>query len=157
MTNKVLLAIDPGTQITGWCAMGDGWAKVGLIEMDRKTPLHLRLYHLYVTLAEIAHRFQPKEICVERGFVSGAKRGNKFAALAIAEARAMAKLVAAVFSCTLVEVDHQTAKKFLTGRGNAKKHEVQAAANTFEYFKKPLKEDEADAFAIALFRWNNPR
>ncbi|MBI4971813.1 MAG: crossover junction endodeoxyribonuclease RuvC [Candidatus Omnitrophica bacterium] len=146
-----ILGIDPGTIQLG----------VGLLEFDgpqvqvrlaetvkthAKDSLPKRLKELYHALSEVFQIYRPDEAALESVFFSKDVR----AAIKIGEARAIAMLVAAQFSCPVTEYPPAKVKQAVCGNGQAKKYQVQFMMRSILKLKENPPEDAADALALAV-------
>lgn len=138
------MGIDPGTQHIGYAvSTPDGW-KAGELSVS-DGPMHQRLYLLGHALASVFEKIKPDIVIIEEAFVGKDAR----VAIAMGRAQAVAMIVAASYGCVVETVVSAAAKKCLTGKGNAKKEDVQRFAERMGRFDRKLKEHEADAFAVA--------
>ncbi len=146
-----ILGIDPGTIQMG----------LGLVEYDgrglhmrlaetvkthAKDPIAKRLKELYHALSEVFQIYRPDQVALENVFFSKDVK----AAIKIGEARAIAMLVAAQFSCSVTEYPPAKVKQAVCGNGQAKKHQIQFMMRSILKLKANPPEDAADALAIAF-------
>lgn len=140
-----IMGIDPGTKRMGWATIeGEEW-KAGALEVD-PGPIAQRLFLLGHALERVFHKAKPDVVVVEKAYVGK----NPHSALRIAEARAVALIVAASFGCVVHEVNASEAKAALTGKGNAKKPVVAQFAERLGRFNRKLNFEEGDACALAF-------
>lgn len=153
-----ILGIDPGTIQLG----------LGLVEVEgrnlrfklaetvkthAKDPLPKRLKELYHALSEVFQIYRPDQVALENVFFSKDVR----AAIKIGEARAIAMLVAAQFSCPVTEYPPAKVKQAVCGNGQAKKHQIQFMVRSILGLRTAPREDAADALALALCHHQHSR
>ena len=146
-----ILGIDPGTIQMGVGLLEFDGRNVSLrlaetVKMHAKDPLPKRLKELYHALSEIFQIYRPDQVALENVFFSKDVR----AAIKIGEARAIAMLVAAQFSCPVTEYPPAKVKQAVCGNGQAKKHQIQFMIRGILKLRTSPPEDAADALALAL-------
>lgn len=153
-----IVGIDPGLRITGYgCVEGDplrpSLVEAGVFRLGRRTggeiaPIPDRLVELDSDLAELLGRTRPDALAVEVVF-SHVK--HPATAIAMAHARGVILLGAKRAGLPLIELRPAEIKKYLTGNGQAKKPQMQAAVRAvLRLPETPEPPDVADAIAIAL-------
>ncbi|MCV2526204.1 MAG: crossover junction endodeoxyribonuclease RuvC [Candidatus Lightella neohaematopini] len=150
-TNKIILGIDPGLNVTGY----------GLIKFDNFNINYLyggyiycgKLYHLYDklkliynTIYNITNRFLPNYIVIEKIFVSK----NADTAIKLGHARGVAIAAIVNFNIPLFEYTAKQVKKIIVGKGSANKLQVKYTICKLLNLKISLKLDVTDALAIAV-------
>ncbi|MCV2525527.1 MAG: crossover junction endodeoxyribonuclease RuvC [Candidatus Lightella neohaematopini] len=150
-TNKIILGIDPGLNITGY----------GLIKFNNFNINYLygdyiycgRLYHLYDklkliynTIYNITNKFLPNCIVVEKIFMSR----NADTAIKLGHARGVAIAATVNFNIPLFEYTAKQVKKIIVGNGSANKLQVKYIICKLLNLKISLKFDVTDALAIAV-------
>lgn len=141
-----ILGIDVATKITGWGLVdehGAWWH--GVIDYSEMKDVPARLMLLGDNIKELIRLYKPDIVAVEDQFF-----GRNIDTLKkLSQARGVVEFVSLKCNCDVMIVSNKTAKKVMTGNGNAKKKMVQDAV--IEKFKLPIDitEDEADAIAIA--------
>jgi crossover junction endodeoxyribonuclease RuvC len=151
------LGIDPGLRITGYaCIEGEGLdaslLEAGVLRLGRGereiAPVADRLVELDADLGGLIERLRPTAAAVEAVF-SHVK--HPATAIAMAHARGVILLGIRKAGLPLVELKPAEIKKFLTGNGQAKKPQMQAAVQVrLGLAAPPEPPDVADAIAIAL-------
>ncbi len=146
-----VLGIDPGTTRAGY----------GIVSGTRAAPVLVasgvignaalgrsaRLVEIHKRLKSIIESAGPDVVAVEKLFFSK----NVKTALAVAEARGIILLTAAMADLRVYEYTPQEVKMALTGNGAASKAQVAAMAKTLLGIRtSPRWDDETDAIAIAL-------
>jgi crossover junction endodeoxyribonuclease RuvC len=154
--NKRILGIDPGLATIGfgmisWQTNPQNFAETqaidfGIIQTSAQQELGQRLQTIYDDLHGLIDEFKPDFVAVEKLFFY--RMGNT---ILVAQARGVIVLVLAQYNLPLVEFTPAQIKQALTGYGNARKDEVQAAvARELKLETLPKPDDAADALAIAL-------
>jgi crossover junction endodeoxyribonuclease RuvC len=149
-----VLGIDPGSTQTGWGAL-DARGEVfehrdhGVIKAP-DGPLADRLRAIGNALLAVFRCYQPQLVAVEQGVVVVKKGQVQQGSLILAEARGVARYLAACEGARVVDVNNATAKKVVTGHGDADKALVQRfVRGQLRMLVAPLP-DAADALAIAI-------
>lgn len=173
-----ILGLDPGLAILGFGAIsvpavGDpvfgsdgslGWRSsdpvaidpvaielidFGIIATPAGQPIGDRLVTLHDDLHAVIDQIEPDRVAIEKLFFY--RMGNT---IAVAQARGVVLLVLAQRQLPWVEFTPAQIKQALTGYGNAKKPEVQAAvARELNLATLPKPDDAADALAVAIAAW----
>ncbi len=158
---KRILGIDPGLAILGFGVINCPTDKAqlhehsvklldfGVIRTPAKTDLGQRLCTLHDDLHTLIEEWEPDLVAIEKFFFY--RMSNT---ILVAQARGVVMLALAQKSVNTVEFAPSQIKLALTGRGNAKKHQVQeAVAQELDLDYVPRPDDAADALAIALTAW----
>lgn len=148
----VILGIDPGTALTGFGAVRYSGSRCralgyGCIRTDAKDPDPHRLLHIYNSVSELVHAYQPRALSIEKLFFNK----NVQSALAVGQARGVAILAAAEQGVPVYEYTPTAVKLGVTGEGRATKAQVQymiKALLGLDDIPKP--DDVADALAVAI-------
>jgi crossover junction endodeoxyribonuclease RuvC len=149
-----ILGLDPGL-----ATLGFGLIEIvndrpiahdyGVIKTPAKQPIGDRLITIYDDLHELINLVAPTDIAIEKLFFY--RMGNT---IPVAQARGVTLLVLAQRGLSYVEFTPAQIKQALTGYGNAKKPDVQAAVmRELNLSEIPRPDDAADALAIALTAW----
>lgn len=147
----IILGIDPGTTSIGYALLRRGnppaLVDAGLFPI-RSRSTGERLKELHQKLAEIAQKYTPDAMALERVFFAK----NTKTALAVAEARGVLLLTAALLGINVFEYTPLEVKKIVTGEGNADKTQVKKMVGLTLREAKDLRarDDVFDAIAIAL-------
>jgi crossover junction endodeoxyribonuclease RuvC len=144
----VILAIDPGSQFTGWAALSCvplSYIDSGVISLP-KLDFYDRLLVLKDRLIEISDRVSPNILVVEKSFVGI----NKDASLKIAQIRGAILALLGSSSRSLAEYTPREAKQLITGYGAASKEQVAIMIEKLLKRKFDDRLDETDALALAL-------
>lgn len=149
--SPLILGIDPGGRVTGYgfIIVERGTARCvrsGVIAPRASLAFPDRLLYIHEALEALLDELRPAEVAVESAFV----RKSAAAALQIGHARgvvlvAARKSGAAVFEYTAPEV-----KMAVVRNGAAEKRQVEFMVRRLLPDLEELREDEADALAVAL-------
>ena len=121
----------------------------GVIRTPAKTETGKRLCTLHDDLHSLIDQWKPDLVAIEKFFFY-----RMSSTILVAQARGVVMLALAQKSIDTVEFTPSQVKLALTGRGNAKKYEVQeAVASELDLEHIPRPDDAADALAIALTAW----
>ena len=121
----------------------------GIIATPAGQPIGDRLVTLHDDLHAVIDQIEPDRVAIEKLFFY--RMGNT---IAVAQARGVVLLVLAQRQLPWVEFTPAQIKQALTGYGNAKKPEVQAAvARELNLATLPKPDDAADALAVAIAAW----
>ncbi len=135
----------PGTGTPGAIQVLD----FGTIETLAGGALGDRLATIYDDLQELLREIRPDLVALEKLFFY--RMANT---IAVAQARGVVVLAIAQAGLPYVEFTPAQIKQALTGYGNAKKPEMQAAvARELSLTAIPQPDDAADALAVALTAW----
>ena len=148
----IIIGVDPGTRVTGYGVIKVEGASIsaveyGIIKLDAKAPLAVRLKGIYDRLTELFTQYQPEAIAVEEAFVAK----NAQTALKLGHARGVILLAAHQASAQIVEFTPRQIKKAVVGNGNADKEQVEFMVRAILSLPPdPIKDDAFDGLAAAL-------
>lgn len=153
----IILGIDPGTAATGYGIIKSlsrhklKFIDYGCIETAKTLPLPKRLAEIYADLNLLLKKYRPDIIAVESIFFFK----NLKTAIAVAQARGVILLAAAMRQIRVTEFTPLQVKMALTSYGKADKKQVQYMVKKLLGLKAvPKPDDAADALAIALCATN---
>ncbi len=146
-----IIGVDPGLQKTGWgIIQSQGhslrFVACGLIRTNPKEKLSKRLAYLHHNLVAVLEEHSPEEAAVEETFVNK----NPASALKLGQARGVLLAVPAIKGIEVEEYSANKIKKSVVGSGHAAKEQVGMMVQTLLPACGTLKEDEADALAVAI-------
>ena len=150
--NTVIIGIDPGTRITGYGiirCVGNGYETLDYGCIRPPVALHLndRYLVIFEAIEELIDRYKPDDLAIETQYM----QKNVQSALKIGMARGIVIVAARKRGITVHEYTPSTAKKALTGNGNASKFQIQGMTQRLLNLPKPpTPEDAADALCLAL-------
>ena len=148
-----ILGIDPGLGICGFGLVetgGGNGAKAldfGAVTTEVDAPIPLRLRELYESLVQVFDECKPDVVAVEKLFFSK----NITTGIAVAEARGVVLLVAALRDLPVYEYSPNQIKMSITGYGAATKTQMEEMVRVHLGLEtKPKPDDAADALAVAI-------
>lgn len=150
-----VLGIDPGLQLTGYGlvetadnSIEPSLVEAGVIRLNSKQSMQLRLVELYKELEEILRRLKPDVMAVEKLY---AHYAHPRTAILMGHARGVILLAASQKEIEIVPLPATEVKKAVTGYGHASKEQMQRAVmSQCNLDELPSPPDVADAIAIAL-------
>jgi crossover junction endodeoxyribonuclease RuvC len=148
------LGIDCGTEFTGYGVVEQTSSQKlihitsGVIRLDKKQKLPLRLKKVLHDLTEIIEQTTPAVVAIEEVFYSV----NAKSALKLGQVRGVAMLAAACQGLEVAEYSPLSIKSSVVGYGRAEKSQVQfMVAKLLAMEAMPQQQaDAADALAIAI-------
>lgn len=148
-----ILGIDPGLGICGFGLIettsraGARALDFGAVTTKVDAPIPLRLRELYESLVQVFEECKPEVVAVEKLFFSK----NITTGIAVAEARGVVLLVAALRDLPVYEYSPNQIKLSLAGYGAATKTQMEEMVRVhLGLDKKPKPDDAADALAVAI-------
>ena len=148
-----ILGIDPGLGICGFGLIettSRARAKAldfGAVTTEVDAPIPLRLRELYESLIQVFDECKPEVVAVEKLFFSK----NITTGIAVAEARGIVLLIAALKDLPVYEYSPNQIKLSLAGYGAATKTQMEEMVRIhLGLDKKPKPDDAADALAVAI-------
>ncbi|MGJ8648297.1 MAG: crossover junction endodeoxyribonuclease RuvC [Marinomonas colpomeniae] len=154
MTTTRILAIDPGSRITGFgiIDVSNGksvYVNSGCIRLPDEV-LSVRLKHIFNNVSTLLADYKPNEFAIEEVFL--AKNANS--ALKLGQARGAAIVAASLQDLFVNEYAARRVKQSVVGNGNADKEQVQLMVQLLLKLTSKPQADAADALAIALCHAN---
>jgi len=149
---KVILGVDPGSNITGYgIILSDGsnaeLLTIGHIKMEKFDDHFDRLSRIFHRISSLIKEFNPQEIAVEAPFY----HKNAQSMLKLGRAQGMAIAAALHNHIPVFEYSAKKVKKSVTGNGNASKEQVASmVAHIVGGKKLPDQLDATDGLAVAL-------
>ena len=150
-----VIGVDPGTRVCGFGivdSINGSLAHVtsGAIVPTSSHPITSRLKTIHEGLVRVIREFAPDAMSIEGLFFAK----NAKSAIKLGEARGVAYLAAAFSGLSVHEYAPTEVKLAVTGRGRAKKIEVQKMISTIFGINRWEWTDVSDAIAIALCHIN---
>ena len=154
-----VLGIDPGLRITGYgvVAVPERWAgdsasmkilEAGIVNAKSREGIAERLRKIYQALSEVIEEFKPDVLVIEKLY---AHYAHPATAILMGHARGVVCLLSGMYDVPLVSIASTHVKKAVTGKGHAKKSQVQnMIQHEFSLARLPEPPDVADALAVAL-------
>lgn len=145
------MGIDPGLQKTGWGIIESNGNRLtflacGLVKTQAALPLYARLAALDEGLTNVVRQWMPSFAAIEETFMNN----NAASALKLGQARGACILAPARLGLEVHEYAANLVKKSIVGTGHATKDQVSMMVRTLLPKCGQLREDEADALAIAI-------
>ncbi|MEY2949920.1 MAG: crossover junction endodeoxyribonuclease RuvC [Saprospiraceae bacterium] len=150
--NSIILGVDPGTNILGFCIIQVEDKSIRLIEMSvlqlKGLPDHQqKLKQIYERLQSIIDRHQPTEMAIEAPFYAK----NPQSLLKLGRAQGVAIAAAVAKNLKVWEYAPKKIKQSITGNGNATKEQVAAMLQQILNIPiNPKFYDATDALATAV-------
>lgn len=153
MKEKVILGIDPGTNVMGYGVIKCVGQKVemiamGVIDMRKEDDPYLRLGHIFERVTGIIDEYLPDEMAIEAPFFGK----NVQSMLKLGRAQGVAIAAAIRHSVPIHEYAPMKIKMALTGQGSASKEQVAGMLQRILKLDKqemPKFMDATDALAAA--------
>lgn len=150
-SEKIILGVDPGTNVMGYGIIEVVSNKATLIEMDvlnlKKVNTHeLKIKIIFETMIEIIDKYHPDFLAIEAPFFGK----NVQSMLKLGRAQGVAIAAALSREIPYAEYSPKKIKQSITGNGNASKEQVAAMLTQILKFKDiPKFLDATDGLAAA--------
>jgi crossover junction endodeoxyribonuclease RuvC len=151
--SKIILGIDPGTLVMGYCVIHIYGNRLHMQEMDilklkPKDDNYTRLQLIYKKVEELITTFNPHYFAIEAPFFGK----NVQSMLKLGRAQGVAIAAAIGSGVEVCEYSPRKIKQSITGNGNADKEQVWKMLQQIMMIKElPLKcFDASDALAVAV-------
>lgn len=159
--DKIILGIDPGTNVMGYGLIGISRGKphmvtMGVIQLSKFEDHYMRLRRIYDRVLGIVEQYMPDELAIEAPFFGK----NVQSMLKLGRAQGVAMAAALAREVPITEYEPRKIKMAITGNGGASKEQVQ------EMLRRELniprenllpQLDATDALAAALCHWYESR
>ncbi|MBB00341.1 MAG: crossover junction endodeoxyribonuclease RuvC [Saprospirales bacterium] len=152
VSERIILGIDPGTQVTGYGVIRIEEQQIQLLAMgalllSKHTDHPKRLSELQKSLRRIVETYLPDECAIEAPFFGK----NVQSMLKLGRAQGVCMAVAMARDIPVEEYSPRRVKQAITGNGNASKEQVAAMVKQIcGYTEEPRYNDATDGLAIAL-------
>jgi crossover junction endodeoxyribonuclease RuvC len=159
---RIILGIDPGTNITGYGVIRAAGNKpelvtIGAIELSKYGDHYLKLKHIFERTLGIIDEYHPDELAIEAPFFGK----NVQSMLKLGRAQGAAIAAALSRSLPIYEYAPRKIKMSITGQGAASKEQVASMLMHILKFKETrMKLDATDGLAAALchfYQSGNPQ
>lgn len=151
---RIILGIDPGTNVMGYALLAVDNGKpnlivMGVIKLSKFEDHYLRLRRIYERVSSLVAQHLPDELAIEAPFFGK----NVQSMLKLGRAQGVAMAAALVKDIPITEYPPRSVKQSITGVGSASKEQV---ANMLQHLlhipneKMPDLLDATDALAVAL-------
>lgn len=152
VTEKIILGLDPGTNIMGYGIILVQLSKVkvlqfGVIQMGKTGAHELKLKNIFDRVLTLVDEFHPDEVALEAPFFGK----NVQSMLKLGRAQGVAMSAALFREVPITEYAPKKVKQSVTGNGNASKEQVaKMLMQIFSIKEMPKLLDATDALAVAL-------
>lgn len=152
---RVVLGIDPGTNITGYGIVQAEGSKLtlinyGIIDLRKLEDDHpVKLKRIFERVSSLVTEFMPDEVALEAPFFGK----NVQSMLKLGRAQGVAMAAALQKDIPVVEYAPKKVKIAITGNGNASKEQVNAMLQSllkFTFDHNDLTLDASDGLAVAV-------
>lgn len=151
---RIILGIDPGTNVMGYALLAVNNAKpslivMGVIKLSKFDDHYMRLRRIYERVSSLVAQHLPDELAIEAPFFGK----NVQSMLKLGRAQGVAMAAALVRDIPITEYPPLSVKQSITGTGAASKEQV---ANMLKRLlnipddKMPALLDATDALAVAM-------
>jgi crossover junction endodeoxyribonuclease RuvC len=151
-TDRIILGIDPGTNIMGYGLIHVKGSQVQLIHMDiitlQKNPTHaLKLKSIFEQTSSVIEKYRPDEVALEAPFFGK----NVQSMLKLGRAQGIAMAAALHRNLPVFEYSPRKIKQSITGKGTSTKEQVAIMLQrVLSITTMPEKLDATDALAVAM-------
>lgn len=149
---RIILGIDPGTQVMGYGIIADKGKKIELITLDvfkfsYKEEHSLRLKKIFESVLGLIEKYHPDELAIEAPFFGK----NVQSMLKLGRAQGVAMAAALYRDIPIFEYSPRKIKQSITGKGSASKEQVAAMLrNLIVMPNEDIILDATDAVAAAV-------
>ncbi len=149
---KIILGLDPGTDVMGYGAIMIRGGRVtllqfGVIRLNKFAGHELRLKKIFERVISLVEEFSPDDVAIEAPFFGK----NVQSMLKLGRAQGVAMAAALSRQVPIIEYAPKKVKQSVTGNGNASKEQVaRMLMSTFALKELPKLLDATDALAVAL-------
>lgn len=155
MTPKIIMGIDPGTNVTGY-----GLLRVeertaiclvlGDIDLHRIADPYQKLRYIFDRVSGLIDEYRPDEVALESPFFGK----NIQSMLKLGRAQGVAMAAALSRGVSVAEYAPRKVKQTITGRGSASKEQVALMLkNLLHLDALPRRLDATDGLAVAVCHW----
>jgi crossover junction endodeoxyribonuclease RuvC len=152
LTNRIIIGIDPGTNIMGYGIIEITGGKIhllslGVLKLNKVESHNLKLKNIFERTFSLIEQYHPDELAIEAPFYGK----NIQSMLKLGRAQGVAIAAALSRSVPVFEYSPKKVKQSITGKGNASKEQVAAMLQTLLSFKgMPKYLDATDGLAVAM-------
>lgn len=152
MTEKIILGLDPGTNVMGYAVIIVRASKLsliqfGVIQMGKTGAHELKLKKIFDRVLSLVDEFHPDQVALEAPFFGK----NVQSMLKLGRAQGVAMSAALYREVPITEYAPKKVKQSVTGNGNASKEQVaKMLMQIFNLKEIPKLFDASDALAVAL-------
>lgn len=152
VTEKVILGLDPGTNVMGYAVITVQLSRVslnqyGVIQMGKYGEHALKLKKIFERVLALVDEYKPDEVALEAPFFGK----NVQSMLKLGRAQGVAMSAALYREVPITEYAPKKIKQSVTGNGNASKEQVaKMLMQIFSIKEQPRLLDSTDALAVAV-------
>jgi crossover junction endodeoxyribonuclease RuvC len=152
MKERIILGIDPGTQIMGYGIIHCKGKEtelltMGVLKLDKYDDYALKLKKIFERTTGLIDEFKPDEMAIEAPFFGK----NVQSMLKLGRAQGVAIAAAMNREIIVTEYSPKKIKQSITGNGNASKEQVSAMLqHIFKFKEEPQFFDATDGLAAAF-------
>lgn len=149
---RIILGIDPGTNIMGYGLIHQKGSKaelmtLGVIQLNKYTNQALKLQKIFERTLALIDEYKPDEFAIEAPFYGK----NVQSMLKLGRAQGVAMASALYRSIPIFEYSPKKVKQSITGNGNASKEQVSAMLKNLLSINETQKYlDATDGLAVAV-------
>lgn len=123
---KIIIGIDPGTNVMGYGILAVDRGKpsliaMGVIKLSRFEDHYMRLHRIYSRVLQIVEQYLPDEMAIEAPFFGK----NVQSMLKLGRAQGVAMAAALARQVPITEYEPRKIKQAITGNGGASKEQVR--------------------------------
>jgi crossover junction endodeoxyribonuclease RuvC len=150
--DRIILGIDPGTNIMGYgliAVKGTSMSLIalGVIHLDKLDDHSLKLKRIFEKTLGLIDEYKPDDLSIEAPFFGK----NVQSMLKLGRAQGVAMAAGLYRSVPIFEYSPRKIKQSITGSGNASKEQVSAMLqNLFKFEQVPSHLDATDGLAAAV-------
>lgn len=152
MDERIIIGIDPGTQLLGFGVVRAVGRQVefldmGVLDLRKEKDAYAKLRQIYETVSEVCRSYHATEMALESPFYGK----NAQVILKLGRAQGAAMIAALEYGIGVTEYAPRKAKEAITGNGAASKEQVRTMLEKtlrIDLGEHPL--DATDGLAIAL-------
>lgn len=152
--DKLVLGIDPGTNVMGYGVLGvkgktPELVVMGVLKLGRMENHYLKLHHIFTRVTALIRQYGPQELSIEAPFYGK----NVQSMLKLGRAQGVAMAAALNFGMSITEYEPRKIKQSITGNGAASKEQVAAMLQrelNISDKQMPDLLDATDALAAAM-------
>jgi crossover junction endodeoxyribonuclease RuvC len=150
--DKIILGIDPGTNIMGYGLLGIQGNKIelltlGVLQLEKLDSHALKLKKIFERTLSLIDEYKPDDLAIEAPFFGK----NIQSMLKLGRAQGVAMAAGLYREIPIFEYLPKKIKQSVTGNGNASKEQVAAMLQTLLNFKDlPRFLDATDALGVAV-------
>nr|NQU93501.1 crossover junction endodeoxyribonuclease RuvC [Bacteroidota bacterium] len=154
---RIILGIDPGTNIMGYGLINDDGKQIrmitmGVLKLAKYEGHALKLRKIFERTLGLVEEYKPDEMSIEAPFFGK----NVQSMLKLGRAQGVAMAAALYRDIPIFEYEPRKIKRSITGNGNASKEQVAAMlANLLQISEPPEYLDATDGLAVAVCHYFN--